>query len=62
MCESNAYLFSNGEEELLLEQVAHIEPIEGGYRLSGLFGDEKTVKGRIHDINLLKHKILFVEE
>ncbi len=62
MCESNAYLLRGGEEETLLRDVAVIEPVEGGYRLRSLFGEEATVRGRIQEINLLKHKILFAEE
>lgn len=62
MCESHAYLKKGDTEELILSEVSRIEPIEGGYRLSGLFGDEVTVKGRIADINLLRHKILFEAE
>lgn len=62
MCESNAYLRRGEEEELLLNEVARIEPMEGGFRLVGLFGDEATVKGHIEEVNLLKHKIIFVED
>jgi len=62
MCESNAYVLRGEAEEPLLKDVAIIEPVEGGYRLRSLFGEEATVRGRIQEINLLKHKILFAEE
>jgi predicted RNA-binding protein len=62
MCESNAFIRRGTGEELLLKEVAIIEPIEGGYRLRGLFGDEAVVMGKIEEVNLLKHKILFSEE
>jgi predicted RNA-binding protein len=62
MCESNAYVRRGSEEELLLSEVAVVEPVEGGFRLRGLFGEEVLVRGRIEEINLLKHKILFAEE
>ena len=62
MCESNAYVRRGENEELLLEEVARIEPVEGGFRLISLFGDEATVKGHVEEINLLKHKIIFVED
>jgi predicted RNA-binding protein len=52
----------DGNEELVLSEVAVIEPVEGGYRLSGLFGDSITVKGKLSEMNLLKHKIVFIEE
>jgi predicted RNA-binding protein len=62
MCESNAYLLRDGNEELVLSEVVVIEPIEGGYRLSGLFGESVTVKGTLAEMNLLKHKIVFQEQ
>ncbi len=62
MCESNAYLRRGGEEQLLLREVVVVEPVEGGFRLVGIFGEEATVRGRIEEINLLQHKILFTEE
>ena len=62
MCESNAYLRRGDTEELLLKEVAVVEPVEGGFRLRSLFGEEALVRGRIQEVNLLKHKILFAEE
>lgn len=62
MCESNAFVEKPGGEELLLADVARIEPVTGGYRLIGLLGEEMVVVGKIREINLLKHKILFTAE
>jgi len=62
MCESNAYVRRGTVEELLLSEVAVVEPVEGGFRLRSLFGEEALVQGRIEEINLLKHKILFAQE
>lgn len=62
MCESNAYMRRKDDEELLLASVARMEPTEGGFRLTGLFGEELEVKGRIEEVNLLKHKIVFTED
>jgi predicted RNA-binding protein len=59
MCESNAYLRRQAGEELLLREVVVVEPVEGGYRLRSLFGEETIVRGRLEEVNLLKHKILF---
>ncbi|WP_448383794.1 CooT family nickel-binding protein [Desulfosoma sp.] len=60
MCEANAYLLTDGREELIMESVDIVEP-EGDdtWRLVGIFGDRKTVKGRIKAMNLVDHKILF---
>jgi len=60
MCEANAYLLKDGQERLLMESVDVVEPEEDGtWRLVGIFGDQKTVKGRIKGMNLVNHKILF---
>ena len=60
MCEANAYLFQDGDEELLLEAVDLIEPEEDGtYRMVSIFGEQKVVKGRIKSINLVNHRVIF---
>ena len=62
MCEANAFLVKKGEEQLIMESVDIVEP-EGSdaWRLVGIFGDQKTVKGRIKEMNLVNHRILFEE-
>jgi predicted RNA-binding protein len=62
MCEANAYIVKGGEEQLLMESVDIVEP-EGtdNWRLVGIFGDQKTIKGHIKSMNLVNHKILFEE-
>ncbi|NOY45882.1 MAG: CooT family nickel-binding protein [Deltaproteobacteria bacterium] len=62
MCESNAFLVRGDEEELVLEEVTFMEPVEGGYRLRNLFGEETVVSGRLQEVNLIKHKIVFRDE
>ncbi len=64
MCEANAYLITDdGKEELVMESVDIIEP-EGAdaWRIEGIFGDQKTIRGRIKRMNLVEHKILFEEK
>ena len=62
MCESNAYLIKDGKEELIMELVDILEPVEKEeYRLVDIFGAQKTIKARIKGMNLLNHKILFEE-
>ena len=60
MCEANVYLVKEGEEQLIMESVDIVEP-EGddAWRLVGIFGDQKTVKGRIKGMNLVNHRIIF---
>jgi predicted RNA-binding protein len=60
MCEANAYLVKENEETLIMESVDLVEPEgEDSWRLVGIFGDQKIVKGRIRGMNLVDHKILF---
>jgi predicted RNA-binding protein len=60
MCEANAYLDKAGEELLIMESVDMVEPDgDDAWRLVGLFGEHKTVKGRIKGMNLVNHRIIF---
>ncbi len=62
MCEANAYWVKDGREELIMESVDIVEPqSDDTWRLVGIFGDRKTIKGRIKLMNLVDHKILFEE-
>ncbi len=60
MCEANAYLIKDGQEELIMEAVDLVEPEgENLWRIMGIFGDQKIVRGRIKSMNLVNHKIIF---
>ena len=58
MCQSTAFVLSNGKEEVVMRDVALVEPREREVRLVDLFGEEKLVKGKIIRINLMEHKII----
>ena len=58
MCEANAYVYSNGKEELYLESVDIMRPEEGKIYLRNLFGEQKIFEGEIKEVSLLKHKII----
>lgn len=59
MCESNVYLKKEGQEELIMENVAAISPAGNGtFILKGLLGDQMEVKGSIEEINLMGHRII----
>lgn len=57
MCEANAYLLENGVETLLMEAVDRVEPDEDGIRLISIFGEQKFIKGHIHALALVDHKV-----
>lgn len=58
MCEANAYLYRDGEEELLLEDVDIMRPEDGKYYLCSITGEQKVVEASIREISLLNHKII----
>jgi predicted RNA-binding protein len=58
MCEANAYILKNGVEELLLESVDKVVPVEDGIMLENIFGQQKTIKARIKEMALVSHKII----
>ena len=61
MCEANAYLIENEKETLLMESVDKIEPDENGIRLVSIFGEQKFIKGEIHSMSLVDHKVYIKE-
>lgn len=62
MCEANAYLVKDDEESLIMESVDIVEPEDGDiWHLVSIFGDRKSVRGRIKVMNLVDHRILFEE-
>jgi predicted RNA-binding protein len=58
MCEANAYLYSDGKEELLLEDVDVMRPENGKYYLRSITGEQRVVEASIKEISLLNHKIV----
>ncbi len=58
MCQSNAYLERDGEEELILEDVGLIKPESGKVLLISIFGEEELVDAEIKLIDLLHHRIV----
>jgi predicted RNA-binding protein len=58
MCEANAYIFKDGQEELYLESVDILLPEDSSVYLKNLFGEQKTFAGKVKEISLLKHKII----
>jgi predicted RNA-binding protein len=61
MCEANAYILKDGQEELYLDNVDIIMPEGEKIYMKNLFGVQKTFQGRVREISLLKHKIILEE-
>lgn len=62
MCELNAYIVKDGNEELYLENV-NIAKSEGGkVLLKNLFGEQKMFEGTIREISLPGHRIVLEQK
>jgi len=62
MCEASAYLMEEENATLIMESVDRVEPENGGIRLVSIFGEQKYIKGFIHSLSLVDHKIFIQEE
>jgi predicted RNA-binding protein len=58
MCEANAYLCTDGREELVLESVDEVVPTNTEVFLKNIFGQRKTISGRIKELKLVNHCII----
>jgi predicted RNA-binding protein len=62
MCEANVYMDKDGIQELILESVDIVEPQDGGsFRLVSIFGEQKILKGRLKEMKLVDHRIVFAQ-
>ena len=60
MCEANAYMLQDDKENLILESVDLVKPHDdGGFLLVDIFGTQKIVQGRLKQMNLVDHRIIF---
>jgi len=62
MCEINAYIETDGREELYLENVDYLKPEDGKIFMKNLFGEQKSFEGSIKEISLGKNKIILKKE
>ncbi|MDJ0815964.1 MAG: CooT family nickel-binding protein [Desulfobacterales bacterium] len=61
MCEADAYILRDDKKELVLKSVDLVKPQDDGYLLVDIYGSQKTVKGRLKQMNLVNHEIIFEE-
>jgi predicted RNA-binding protein len=61
MCEANAYLAKEGGKELVLEDVMILRPENGEIYLQNIFGEQRHLKARIREMNLVDHQIILEE-
>ncbi len=58
MCESNVYRLKDGNKVLIMEAAALVEVEGNQIYLTGLFGEQKSVKGSIFKIDIEGHEII----
>lgn len=58
MCEAHAYVLKDGGEEKILESVDAVEFEGDEIRMMSIFGEQKTVKGRLKAYEGVSGKIL----
>jgi len=61
MCESSVLIEKEGGRELLMEDVVHVEIDGETITFRGILGETKHAKGRLKEINLMKHTIILEE-
>ena len=60
MCEADAYLYRDGQEELVLKSVDLVNPQpDGSFMLVDIFGTQKVIEGKLKKMELVDHKIIF---
>lgn len=58
ICQSSVYLVEDGREELLMEDVSVVKPQGDELLLIGMLGEQKQVKAKIKELQLMDHRIL----
>ena len=61
MCETNAYVFKEGKEELVLEDLMILRPEGEEFYLQNILGEQRRIKARIKELNLIEHRIILEE-
>ena len=62
MCDLNAYISKDGNEELYLENVNTAKSEKGKVFLRNLFGEQKVFEGVIREVSLPGHRITLGKE
>jgi predicted RNA-binding protein len=61
MCESSVLIEKGSGRELLMEEVVHVTVDGDDIKLRGILGETQSAKGRIKEIDLMKHTIVIEE-
>lgn len=61
MCLSTVYKEIDGKATVVMQDVSQLELKDEGVLLTGMFGEEKFVKGRIQHLDFLDGKTFLVD-
>ncbi len=61
MCEANAYILKEGKEDMVLEDLIILRPEGEELYLQNIFGEQRRIKARIKELNLIEHRIVLEE-
>ena len=59
MCEAHAYLLNDQKEEMLLENVDHVDVEGEEIRLVNIFGEQKIVKAKMKSYSSSDNRMVF---
>lgn len=59
MCEAHAFVYKDGKEEKILENVDLVELEGDEVRLMSIFGEQKVFKARLRSYDNTQRKIVF---
>jgi len=59
MCDINAYILKNGQEEKVMENVDRVEQVGDKMRLANIFGEIKSLKANITYYDNSEKKMVF---
>jgi predicted RNA-binding protein len=58
MCLAKAYVGSNGERELLMEEIASLKAKDGKLLVTTLFGEQREIEASIKEIDFMASNII----
>jgi predicted RNA-binding protein len=61
MCLSKVFVVSGGVQEEIMREVAKMQAEGEGFRLFGLFGETKTIRGRIKRVDFIDEHTVVLE-
>ena len=62
MCLAKAYIGSNGERKLLMEEVASLKTKEGKLLVTTLFGEQREIEATIKEIDFMDSSIILEKQ